>query len=352
MKLLALVLVGFLMTTFTHAEVTKQPYGHTQDGTAVDLYTLKSEKLLVGITTYGGIIVKIETPDRSGKKADVVLGFDSLEGYTDPANKAHFGALIGRYANRIAHAKFTLDGTEYNIPKNDGDNALHGGPIGFDKAVWKAKEIKDGIELSHVSPDGDQGFPGKLSVTVRYILAGNELRIAYTAATNKASVLNLTNHSYFNLTGDGSKDVLKHRLKIAASRYTPVDATLIPTGELAPVAGSPFDFQNATEIGARIEQSNDQLKLGHGYDHNFVLTSRKASVALAAVVTDPSSGRTLEVLTDQPGIQLYSGNFLDGSLKGKGGLAYQKRAALCLETQHFPDSPNRPSFPTTELKPG
>ena len=352
MHVFTIALIAVAMTTFANAEVTKQPYGKTKDGAAVELYTLKTAKLEVGIITYGGIITKIEVPDRAGKKADVVLGFDDLEGYMDPENKAYFGALIGRYANRIAHGRFSLNGKVYNVPKNNGDNALHGGLKGFDKVVWNVRQIADGIELWHVSPDGDQGFPGTLKATVRYTLVGNELRINYAATTTKATVLNLTNHSYFNLAGDASKDILKYQLKIAASRYTPVDAGLIPTGELAPVADTPFDFQKPTEIGARIEQDNDQLKLGHGYDHNFVLNSHKEKFILAASVTDPASGRTLDVFTDEPGIQFYSVNFLNGSLKGKGGVAYQKHAALCLETQHFPDSPNHSKFPTTLLKPG
>jgi aldose 1-epimerase len=317
------------------------------DGTAVDIYTLKSSGVEARITTYGGTVVSLKTADRKGKVDDVVLGFDSLDGYLQKTNP-FFGALIGRYANRIGHAEFTLGGKKYSVPKNDGENSLHGGTRGFDKVVWQAKAIADGVEFTYVSKDGDQGYPGALTAVVRYTLRGNELRIEYSATTDKDTVVNLTNHSYFNLAGTG--DILGHELKLNAGRYTPVDATLIPTGELAPVEGTPFDFRKSTVIGQRIDGSDEQLKRGRGYDHNWVLDNG-GKLAVAAEVYEPTTGRVLTVLTDQPGIQFYSGNFLDGTLKGKGKV-FAHRTGLCLETQHFPDSPNHPKFPSTELKPG
>jgi len=344
----ALIMLTATMTAKTR--VAKQAFGHAPDGTAVDLYTLADGKIEVGIMTYGGIIVSLRTPDRNGKLDDVVLGCDSVEQYV--AQTAHFGGIIGRYANRIAHGSFQLDGKTYSIPKNDGDNALHGGPRGFDKVVWGAKRIPNGIELSYVSKDGDQGFPGTLTTTVRYTLSGGGLRIEYSATTDKDTVLNLTNHSYFNLKGQGNGDVLGHVLKIDASRMTPVDANLIPTGELKSVEGTPFDFRTPHPIGERIDADDPQLHLGHGYDHNFILDHAPGQLAEAAEVYEPTSGRILRVLTTEPGVQLYTGNFLDGTITGKEGRVYQRRFAFCLETQHFPDSPNHSSFPTTELKPG
>ena len=332
-------------------KASKQAAG-TADGKPVELYTLQDGKITVRILTYGGIVQSIEAPDRNGKSANIVQGFDGLDGYVKTGNKPYMGAIIGRYANRIAGGSFKLNGKTYNVPKNDGDNALHGGTHGFDKEVWAAKEIKDGVELTYTSPDGQQGFPGALTTTVRYTLKGNELRIEYSATTDADTVLNLTNHSYFNLKGQGSGDILGHELKIYAHRYTPANANLIPTGELAPVAGTPFDFLQQTAIGARIDSDNQQLKLARGYDQNWVLDSEGKKVALAAEAYEPTSGRVLEVLTDQPGMQFYTGNFLDGSVTGTDGKVYNKRYAFCLETQHYPDSPNHPSFPKTELKPG
>ncbi len=349
---LLLLLVIIAMTIPSQSKVTKQAYGTTEDGTAVDLYTLQDGKLTVRIMTYGGIVVSLEAPDRAGKPADIVLGFDSLDGYVKTGNKPYMGALIGRYANRIAGGTFSLDGKTYHVPKNDGDNALHGGIDGFNKKVWKATEIKDGIELSYVSKNGEEGFPGALTTTVRYSLSGNELRIEYSATTDADTVLNLTNHSYFNLKGQGNGDILEHQMKINASRYTPVNANLIPLGELAPVAGTPFDFLKSTVIGSRIDANNEQLKLAHGYDQNWVIDGGGKKVVLAAEAYEPTTGRVLEVLTDQPGIQFYTGNFLDGTVTGKGGRVYNRRNGFCLETQHYPDSPNHPEFPTTELKPG
>ncbi len=330
--------------------ITKQAFGHTSEGTAVDIYTLADGKVEARIMTYGGIIVSLRTPDRNGKIDDVVLGCDSVEKYE--AQTAHFGGIIGRYANRIAHGSFQLDGKTYSIPKNDGDNALHGGTRGFDKVVWGAKEIVDGIELTYVSKDGEQGFPGTLSTTVRYTLKGSTLRIEYAATTDKDTVLNLTNHSYFNLAGQGKGDVLGHVLKINASRMTPVDSVLIPTGELKSVAGTPFDFRTPHAIGERINTDDAQLSLGKGYDHNFVLDHPAGQLAEAAEGYEPTTGRILKVFTTEPGLQIYTGNFLDGSITGKEGRVYNRRFAFCLETQHFPDSPNHASFPSTELKPG
>jgi len=353
MRVCALVFALATIVAEMQGQVTKQPFGKTSDGSEVDIYNLKSAAIEVRVITYGGIVQSIKVPDKNGKIADVVLGFDSLDGYTSgpKPNPAFFGAIIGRYANRIAGAKFTLDGKTYSTPQNDGKNTLHSGPKGFDKAVWKAKDIPHGVELTHVSPDGDAGFPGTLTAVVRYTLVGKDFKIDYSATADKDTVLNLTNHSYFNLAGEGNGDILQNQVKINASRYTPVDDNLIPTGELPPVAGTPFDFRKPTAVGARINDDNDQLKKGHGYDHNWVLDSG-GKLSEAAEVYEPGSGRVLQVLTDQPGVQFYTGNFLDGTITGKGGKAYQRRDALCLETQHFPDSPNHPKFPTTELKPG
>ncbi|MGA7928989.1 MAG: aldose epimerase family protein [Candidatus Sulfotelmatobacter sp.] len=344
------VLMMFTATMTAKTHVDKQAFGHTPEGTPVDLYSLADGKVEVRIMTYGAIIVSLRTPDRKGKLDDVVLGCDSVEKYV--AQTAHFGGIVGRYANRIAHGSFQLDGQTYSIPKNDGDNALHGGIRGFDKVVWGAKPIPDGVELTYVSKDGDQGFPGTLTATVRYTLSGGAMRIEYSATTDKDTVLNLTNHSYFNLAGQGKGDILGHVLKIDASRMTPVDATLIPTGELKPVEGTPFDFRTPHAIGERIGADDPQLRLGHGYDHNFVLDHAPGQLAEAAEVYEPTTGRILRVLTTEPGLQFYTGNFLDGSITGKEGRVYNRRYGLCLETQHFPDSPNHPSFPSTELKPG
>jgi aldose 1-epimerase len=330
--------------------VTRQNFGKAADGTSIDLYTLADGKIEARITNFGGIVVSLRTPDRNGKLDDIVLGYDSFDPYK--ANPAYFGAIIGRYANRIAHGSFQLDGKTYSIPKNDGDNALHGGIVGFNKNVWTAREIKDGIELTYVSKDGDQGFPGTLTTTVTYTLHGGALRIEYSAATDKDTVLNLTNHSYFNLAGQGTGEALGHVVKIDASRFTPVDATLIPTGELKPVQGTAFDFRTPHAIGERIDAKDEQLRLGLGYDHNFVLDHAEGKLAEAAEVYEPTTGRILRVLTTEPGVQLYTGNHLDGSITGKQGRVYKPRYAFCLETQHFPDSPNHPNFPSTELKPG
>lgn len=332
--------------------VTTQAFGKMHDGTPVEIYTLSDGPVEARIMTYGGILVSLKAPDKNGKSGDIVLGFDELDGYVVNNNNkgtAFFGALIGRYANRIAHGTFTLDGKKYDLPKNDGDNTLHSGTHGFNNVVWKGKAIPNGVELTYVSKDGDSGFTGTLTATVRYTLMDKDLRIEYSATTDKDTVLNLTNHSYFNLAGQG--DVLGNQLTLHASRFTPVDATLIPTGELRSVEATPFDFRKSTAVGARIDASDEQIQLGHGYDHNWVLDATAGKLAEAAEVYEPGSGRVLTVLTDQPGIQFYTGNFLDGSVKGKNGTPYLRHGALCLETQHFPDSPNHPKFPTTELKP-
>lgn len=343
----------FSMTTEAKTKVTSEPFGKMPDGTPVEIFTLSDGAYEARIATYGGVVVSLKVPDRSGNRADVVLGFDNLDGYVTNFNgpsDAFFGAVIGRYANRIAHGTFTLDGKKYSLPLNNGENSLHGGPHGFNNVVWKAKPIANGVELTYLSKDGEAGYPGNLSAMVRYTLIKSDLRIEYSATTDKDTVVNLTNHSYFNLAGRGN--ILNHQLTLHASRFTPVDAGLIPKGELKPVESTPFDFRKPTAVGARINADDEQLHLGHGYDHNWVLDSGGGKMAEAAEVYDPSSGRVLKVVTDQPGIQFYSGNFLDGSIKGKGGKPDELHAALCLETQHFPDSPNHPDFPTTELKPG
>ena len=349
-SLLFLVLIAMTLPVYS-AEVSKQVYGKMPNGTPVDLYTLKDGKVEVTVMNLGATIQSIKVPDRTGKIADITLGFDTLDEYVKTGNPPYMGVIAGRYANRIANGRFTLDGKTYQITLNDGANMLHGGKVGFNKAVWQGKQVKDGVEFTLVSPDGDQGFPGKLTAVVRYTLKGNELHIDYSATTDKDTVLNLTNHSYFNLKGQGEGDILGHQVEIDAARYTPVNATLIPTGELAPVAGTPFDFQKPHVIGDRIDDNNEQLKLGIGYDHNFVLNGG-GKYGEAAEVYEPTTGRVLQAWTDQPGVQFYTGNHLDGTVTGKGGKVYKKRYGFCLETQHYPDSPNQPSFPTTELKPG
>jgi aldose 1-epimerase len=340
------------------SKLTKTEFGKTPDGTAVDLYTLTNKNgIELGVMTYGAIVTKVKTPDRKGQFADVVLGFDTFDGYL--TKNPYFGAVVGRYGNRIAKGHFKLDGKDYTLAINNGPNSLHGGLKGFDKVVWTGRDASSGstpaVELTYLSKDGEEGYPGNLTVKVKYTLTdANEVGIDYSATTDKTTVTNITNHTYFNLSGAGNGDILSDLLMLNASRFTPVDAGLIPTGELKPVANTPFDFTKPTVIGARIDQPGDQqLKIAGGYDHNWVIDNpTPGELAIAAVVTDPSSGRVLEVSTTQPGVQFYTGNFLDGTNTGKGGKVYGKRAALCLETQHFPDSPNHPKFPTTTLKPG
>jgi len=328
-------------------------FGKTKDGTPVELYVLTNGRVTAKVMTYGAILTEIHVPDRRGTSADVALGFDTLEGYL--GKHPYFGATVGRVANRIARGKFTLEGKEYTVAVNNGPNSLHGGLKGFDKVVWKAEDVSgpDGpaVKLTYRSPDGEEGYPGNLTASVTFTVTSDDaLRLDYTATTDKDTPVNLTNHSYFNLAGPASGTILKHELLLEADEYTPVDDTLIPTGEIAPVRGTPLDFTTPTAIGARI----DQLKGDPGgYDHNFVLRSGGGkSPALAARVYEPESGRVMEVFTTEPGVQFYSGNFLDGSDTGKGGVAYRKHQGLCLEAQHFPDSVHHPNFPSIILKPG
>jgi aldose 1-epimerase len=333
--------------------VTKAGFGKLPDGSAADIYTLKNTDLEVRITNYGARITSLMAKDRDGKMGDVVLGYNSVEGYTaEGSAKTYFGSIVGRYGNRIRGGKFMIDGHTYQIPQNNNGNALHGGPHGFDDQVWTGKEIPDGVEMSLISKDGDMGFPGTLTVHVRYTLVGAAVHINYSATTDKPTVTNITNHSYFNLAGDGSGPILPEVLEINADGYTPVDGGLIPVGGVKPVAGTPFDFRKPTAIGARINDTNDQLKIAGGYDHNWVLNGKNGEMKVAAKVVDPKSGRVLTVSTTQPGVQFYSGNFLNGSYTGKAGVKYTKNTGLCLETQHYPDSPNQSEFPTTLLKPG
>jgi aldose 1-epimerase len=343
-------------STQTLKRLTMKSFGKTPEGREVTLYTLTNKKgMEVGIISYGGVIQTLKVPDRQGQFADVVLGFDDIDGYV--AKNPYFGALVGRYANRIGNAKFTLDGKEYNVPVNDGPNSLHGGIHGFNSKMWDAKDVSTAgeakLRLQYVSANGEEGFPGKMTATVTYLLNDkNELSIEYAAITDAPTVLNLTNHSYFNLAGQGTGDILNHVLTIDSDKITPVNETLIPTGKRDSVDSTPFDFRKATRIGERIEANDQQLKYGKGYDHNWVLNHKTAVIGLAARVEEPTSGRILEVLTDQPGVQFYTGNFLDGTNKGKGGKVYEHRTGLCLETQHFPDSPNKPEFPSVVLRPG
>ena len=331
-------------------------YGTTPEGENVRIHTLTNTAgIEVRVITYGGIIVSLRTPDRDGNFDDIVLGFDSLEGYL--SKHPFFGTLVGRYANRISKGRFTLDGVQYKLARNNGENHLHGGIKGFDKVVWRDRplEVDDGvgIVLEYTSVDGEEGYPGTLDVQVIYTLnEDNELICDYRATTDRATPINLTQHSYFNLAGQGTGNVLRHLLELNAAAFTPIDAELIPTGEIRPVEGTPFDFRTETPIGTRINSPEEQVQLGGGYDHNFVLNQTGEGPSLAARVREPMSGRVMEVHTTEPGVQLYTGNFLDGTLTGKGGRVYQHRFGFCLETQHFPDSPNRPEFPSTILKPG
>jgi len=334
--------------------VKKEAFGRTADGQPVEMFTLTGPSgVEVRAITYGAIVTSIRVPDRRGTLADVALGFDTLAGYL--TEHPFFGAVVGRYGNRIANARFVLDGRTYQLAANNGPNHLHGGTRGFDKYVWTAAPIAgaNGVAFTRTSPDGEEGYPGTLTVRVAYTLTdANALMIDYQATTDKATPVNLTQHTYFNLAGHDAGTILDHELTIDADRFTPVGESLIPTGTLAPVEGTPFDFRRPVKVGARIDAANEQIKFGRGYDHNWVLNRRGAAAQLAARVTEPRSGRTLEVLTTEPGVQFYTGNFLDATVKGKGGVAYPRRGGLCLETQHYPDSPNQPSFPTTILRPG
>jgi len=337
------------------SKLSKEVFGSLPDGSTADIFTLRNANgMEARITNYGGIVVSLTAPDRNGVWGDVVHGCNSLAEYLKEFY--YFGCLVGRYGNRIAKGKFTLNGQEYTLAQNNGENNLHGGIKGFDKVLWKARALdrKDGaaLELTYTAKDGEEGFPGNLSVKAIYSLtADNALKLEYTATTDKDTHCNLTHHSYFNLAGKG--DVLGYEMFINSAKYTPVSASLIPTGELRPVAGTPFDFSKPTPIGARIDADDEQIKFGAGYDHNWVLKKeRQGRLSLAATVYDPSTGRFLEAFTTEPGVQCYTGNYLDGSLTGKGGWAYPRRSAFCLEPQHFPDSPNQPTFPSTVLKPG
>jgi aldose 1-epimerase len=339
----------------TSEKVTSRPFGALPDGKEVTLYTLKnSQGVEMSVMNYGGIIVSLKVPDKNGKLDDVVLGYDSLSGYLK--SNPYFGALIGRYGNRIAKGKFSLDGVQYMLPVNDGENHLHGGTKGFDKVYWDIQVPADSssLVLSYKSADGEQGYPGNLDMSVTYTLTdSNEVKVDYKATTDKKTVVNLTQHSYFNLSGNAAQDILSHQLMIAADQFLPVDKTLIPTGELKPVAKTPFDFNTLTVIGARINDQDQQLLAGKGYDHCWVLKNGESkSLQKVSELYEPNSGRLMEVWTTEPGIQFYSGNFLDGTLTGKGGVAYKHRTGLCLETQHYPDSPNKPAFPSVTLNPG
>jgi aldose 1-epimerase len=336
------------------SQLSRQSFGQTADGTPADLFTLRnSHGTEVKISNYGGIVTAFKVADRTGQMGDVVLGYDQLAGYL--ASTPYFGALVGRYANRIAKGKFTLDGKEYTLATNNGPNALHGGIKGFDKVVWTPKILATpegaALELTYLSKDGEEGYPGNLSVRAVYtLLDDNGLRLEYTATTDKPTIINLSQHSYFNLAGKG--DVLQHEVSIKADKFTPVDETLIPTGELRPVEGTPFDFRKPRAIGARINDKDEQIKFGNGYDHNWVLSKPAGRLEVIATVYEPTSGRQLEVLSTEPGLQFYTGNFLDGKITGKGGWVYQFRNGLCMEPQHFPDSPNHAEFPSTVLRPG
>jgi aldose 1-epimerase len=342
-------------------KINKKEFGQIADGSRIHLYILTNQNgVEAGISNYGATLVSLHVPDRNGRFADVVLGYDCLHGYVD--DKAYFGATIGRYANRIAGGRFSLDGMTYTVAQNNGKNHLHGGVHGFNKVVWNTEHVSNhktsALRLNYLSKDGEEGYPGNLAVQVIYTLTGHdELRIDYTATTDQETVINLTNHAYFNLAGQGARDILSHELILHADRFTPVDATLIPTGELRGVQGTPFDFRQATAIGARIHgtdgETDRQLLFGKGYDHNWVFNhGGKSNISLAAEVYEPESGRVLEVSTTEPGIQFYSGNFLDGTARGKEGRIYNRRDGFCLETQHFPDSPNHPEFPSAVLRPG
>jgi len=356
-------LFNFLMwSTAFHAtraerKVQTSAFGRTSAGVSVSRYTLTNNKGAEAVViSYGATLVSLKVPDRTGKSADVVLGYDTVDGYEQ--GKSYFGGTIGRYGNRIARGEFTLDGAVFHFAKNDEPNSLHGGTVGFNKRIWtgvdRSRADSEVLELSYTSPDGEEGYPGTVKVKVTYTLPAeaNELHIDYTATTDEDTVINLTNHSYFNLTGDANKEIADHQLVLHALQFTPVDSTLIPTGELRAVRGTPFDFTKPTAIGTRINQDDEQLKFGKGYDHNWVLEKTKGGLQLAAEVFEPVSGRVLDVLTTEPGIQFYSGNFLDGTAKGKADQLYAHRTGLCLETQHFPDSPNHANFPSTVLKPG
>lgn len=350
-----LPMFGLLPIAWAATPPAVLPWGTAPSGSPIYLYTLANARgMEAKVTNWGAILVSLKTPDRHGVLADIALGFDTFDEYL--TTKRYFGATVGRYANRLAKGAFTLDGRAYTLTRNNGENTMHGGVRGFHKAVWKGRAIAgppQAVEFTYLSADGEEGFPGNLGVTVRYTLTGDsELRIDYTATTDRPTVVNLTNHSFFNLAGEGSGDVLRHVVTIDADRFTPVVAGLIPTGELRSVAGTPFDFRKPTAIETRIDAPDEQLRLAKGYDHNYVLNHAAGKLGLAARIVEPSSGRVMEVLTTEPGMQFYTANNLDPADRGKAGHAYPPRSALCVETGHFPDSPNRPEFPSTVLRPG
>jgi len=359
--LLAMSLAGCASMSKTNSSISKAAFGKTPDGTPVEIYTLRNSKGAEAcIMTYGGIVQKLTMPDKNGNYADVVLGFDTLDGYTNPKYVGacpYFGALIGRYGNRIGGAKFTLEGKTYTLAGNNNGNSLHGGIKGFDKVVWKATPLVTAngaaLELNYLSKDGEEGFPGNLNVTAVYTLTDdNALKLTFSATTDKPTVVNLTHHSYFNLAGQGNGDILGHLVYMNSDQTTPVDSGLIPTGAFADVTGTPFDFRKPTAIGARINDPDTVLQYGPGYDHNWVINKPFGEFGLMARVVEPNSGRVMEVWSDEPGLQFYAGNFLDGTLTGKDGKVYQRRYAFCMEPQHYPDSPNKPKWPSVELKPG
>ena len=357
-RILVAVLWLLALTLVAHAQagITKTSFGKTDAGENIDLYTLRNTHgVEAKITNYGGIVVSLKVPDRTGKFDDVVLGFKDLADYLKPG--PYFGALIGRYGNRIAKGRFTLNGVEYKLAVNNGENHLHGGIKGFDKVIWAGNELKmktgPALVLDYISNDGEEGYPGKLTVRVIYTLTNNnELKIDYSATTDKDTVINLTHHSYFNLAGEGNGDILNTRVTINADRFVPTDAGSIPLGELRKVSGTPFDFLTPHAIGERINQDDEQIKFGSGYDHTWVINGRPGVMRFAATAYEPTSGRVMQVWTTEPGMQFYTGNFLDGTLTGKAGKLYPRRSGFCFETQHYPDSPNHPSFPTTTLKKG
>jgi aldose 1-epimerase len=350
------IILGVAMTAEAGTHIERKSWGTTPDGRTVELFTLTREGApTVAVTSWGAYVVSIAVPDREGAVADVTLGYGSLAGYLE--DQSFLGAVVGRYANRIAEGRFSLGGRTYELARNNGPNHLHGGPKGFGRRLWTPRVVAgpegDALELTYVSADGEEGYPGTLTATVVYSLtAEGGLRLDYSATTDATTIVNLTNHTYFNLAGEGSGDVLGHEMQIESDAFTPVDETLIPTGEIRSVEGTPFDFREPRALGARIDAPDPQLRVGGGYDHNFVLRGTPGELRRVARVHEPESGRVLEVLTTQPGIQLYSGNFLDGTIVGKSGRPYEKRSGFCLETQHYPDSPNQPDFPSVVLEPG
>lgn len=348
---MSIFLIGSTAASAANTSVRQQRWGNSPDGSPIYLYTVNNGRIVAQFTNYGARVVAIRTPDRAGTMGDVALGYDTSQQYLLD-KKTHLGATVGRYANRIAGGHFVLNGQHYAIPVNSGTNALHGGTVGFDQRMWKGQPTASGVEFTLTSQDGDMGFPGTLSAKVSYTVNAGALLIHYEASTDKPTVVNLTNHTYFNLNGDGVGDILGNLIFLNADRYTPVNAALIPTGTEATVAGTPMDFRMATPVGLHISDQNEQLRLAGGYDHNFVLNGRSGALRVAARVYSPQSGRSLTVSTTEPGIQFYTGNFLDGSFTGRHGQRFEKHSALCLEAQHFPDSPNHPEFPSTVLMPG